>query len=87
MTKLDERNGWHVVAEGDMPDNTKDVWIIWSGMNGDRENLLSWIAYHNGKDWWWSRDDERIGFTVLLWHEIERPEIPLALAIVGGGMR
>jgi len=73
MTNLDERNGWHVVAEGDVPDTTQDVWVA-----SNDECALS-PAYHNRNGWFWARNNSPIRGTVLLWHEIERPEIPQAL--------
>jgi len=80
MTQLDERNGWHVVAEG-VPDTTRDVWAVTRidfGISRDEEPMLR-VAYHNKGGWWWSKYQERARYPVLLWHEIECPEIPQAL--------
>ena len=81
MTKLDKRNGWHVVAEGDVPDTTRDVWIA-EQMMGNRHSrgalglMHSLIAYYNS-EWFLTFSAEQV--YPILWHEIERPEIPQAL--------
>ena len=72
MTQLDERNGWHVVAEGDLPDTARDVWIAGSG------GIALSPAYYR-KGGWCRIFEGTIHRIVLLWHEIERPEIPEAL--------
>ena len=80
MTQLDERNGWHVVAEGGLPDTTRDVWMAtrWDIDLDGTECPLLHAAYHNKDGFFWSRDYTPVR-NPLLWHEIGRPEIPQAL--------
>jgi len=79
MTQLDERNGWHIISEGDVPDTTRDVWMATTvNINADGTCPLLYVAYHNEDGFFWSGDYARVR-DALLWHEIERPEIPQAL--------
>jgi len=80
MTQLEERNGWHVVAEGGLPDTTRDVWMATRGdidLDGTEWPLLH-AAYRNADGFFWSTDHTPVR-DALLWHEIGRPEIPQAL--------
>ena len=80
MTQLDERNGWHVVAEGDVPDTTRDVWIMGKYMLHVGPTSLDYIGWHNSNGWFNSFTRDGLYEPPVLWHEIELPHVPIDLA-------